>query len=74
MAVMTGPLSNITKAPDGPHRGLTPRDCSTPPVAVADEPGWQAEALTGMKASDKLARKAGVDPKVLAETERQEWE
>jgi hypothetical protein len=42
------------------------------PVTVADEPGWQADALDEIKASDDLARKAGVDPKVLAETKKEE--
>jgi len=43
------------------------------PVTVADEPGWQAETLDEIKAGDDLARKAGVDLKVLAETENEEW-
>ena len=43
------------------------------PVTVADEPGWQAETLDEIKAGDDLARKAGVDLKVLAETEKEEW-
>ena len=46
---------------------------AVPPPQVAKEPDWQAAALDGIKASDELAKDAGMDPAVRIKTERQEW-
>ena len=63
------------KAPSSPnlHRPLTPGDFAVPSGTLADEPADQAAALAGIKDRDKLAEAAGIDPKVLAETEEKEW-
>ena len=55
------------------HRPLTPGDFAIPPPVVAEESAEQAAALVGIKASDRLAELAEMDPKALAEVERQEW-
>ena len=50
----------------------TPYDLAVPRPQEAEEPDWQASALAGIKASDRMAAEAGMDPAALAETERQE--
>ena len=52
---------------------LAPNDLAVPAPAVADEPAAQAAELSAIKAFDRLAKEAGMDQAVLAETERQEW-
>ena len=66
---------HIYTAPSLPtlHRPLTPGDLAVPSLPPADESSEQAAALSGIKASDKLAKEADVDPAVMAEVERQEW-
>ena len=64
---------HATPPPPALHRPLTPGDYATPPPVVADESAEQAAALAGIKSSDRLAELAGMDPKALDETERQEW-
>ena len=55
------------------HRPESLADIGKPRPVVADATGEQAAALTGMKANDKLAEAAGVDPAVLAMVDYQEW-
>ena len=59
--------------PSDPHRDLTPGEYAVPTGAPADEPDADAAALAGIKADDRLAKAAGVDPAVLKAAEHQEW-
>lgn len=62
----------IQPPPDPSPGPVTPGDYAVPRPAVAEESPAQAEALARMKASRDLAKAAGINPKVLAETEKQE--
>ena len=59
--------------PPALHRPPTPGELAVPVAAMAEESAEQAEALAGIKASDRLAELAEMDPAELAEVERQEW-
>jgi hypothetical protein len=64
------PLPNL-------HRPLTMSEIGDPSPVVPDEPTGQVSERVQMeieiKNSDALAELAGMDPKALAATERQEW-
>lgn len=65
-------MVKIAALPPGPHRPLTMGEVGDPPPVAPEEPGELVEAEVAMQRSDDLARKAGVNLAVLAETERQE--
>ena len=64
---------HATPPPPALHRPSTPGDFATPPPVVAEESAEQAEALSEMEASDRLAELAGMDPEALKRIKQQEW-